>query len=84
MWVLSSETRQDYVKLSQVPCWLEEDEGITFFFFFFTSGDTVLLLPQLEELLVQLVVLPDSSGILCPVRLQESIEVPTLLLSLPC
>lgn len=51
---------------------------------FFTPGDTILLLLQLEELLVQLVVLPDSPGILCPVRLQESIEVPTLLLSLPC
>lgn len=33
---------------------------------------------------MQLVVLPDSPGVLRPVRLQESIEVATLLLGLPC
>ena len=49
-----------------------------------TSAETILLLLQLEKLNVQLIVLPDHPGIFCPVRLQESIDVSTLFLSVSC
>lgn len=47
-----------------------------------TSDDTVLVLPQLQHLLMQLVVLPDHPGIVCPVRFQNSVEISALFLSL--
>lgn len=48
----------------------------------FTSDDTVLVLPQLQHLHMQLVVLPDHPGIVCPVRLQNSVQISALFLSL--
>jgi len=50
----------------------------------FTSGDTIFLLPQFQELEVQLVVFPDHFGILRPVGLQESVNISAFLLCFPC
>lgn len=57
-------------------CWDEED------LLPFTSGDSILLLPQFEEVKVQLVVLSDQPGVLRSVGLQQGVHVPALLLGL--
>ena len=79
MWVLSSETRPGCVELSGVSGSQRWESVGAELLWQPTSGDTILVLLQLQQLEVQLIVLPHHPGIVCPVGLQKSIHVPAFL-----
>lgn len=78
MWVFSSETREDCVGLSKAGLGCVNAVGGPQL----TSGDSLLVLLQFQKLNVQLIVLSDQPGILCPVWVQKGIDVLSFFFSL--